>query len=328
MNRLRSPISLVFLASFALVFSSAESAETTPTKKPVNKLLYMYRLFYLPFNVAFHEGNSADEILPFASSGAENPRLLTAQELVAMEGDWKKTRDLWRAKSLLQSTPVPLDKSARPTPRIASHRISLTRSAFDHMSISERVSASDALKSKPENIRLAFRQSRFLRSFMEAKDEQKFNLFVVSPSWCRSSREYRILLESYLKRFPQKDVILHSVVVDDPKEKIFEAKLIRELFPNSSKYSHDNFPKFIALENVKGKTLVHEEGEALRVFYDRFVSKHQGFLKEDSSAAPVLAPTSERSLSEVKPEKKPATVEGSAEEREKAVRARLSMPTR
>ena len=106
---------------------------------------------------------------------------------------------------------------------------------------------------------------------------------MVSPSWCDSSREYRVLLETYTKKFSNPKLNFHSIVVEDPKEKIFDSRLLQELFPNKKKYSHSSVPRFLAIETVQGKTRVYEEGEALQALYKRFFRKHRGFLNAKTS---------------------------------------------
>ena len=105
----------------------------------------------------------------------------------------------------------------------------------------------------------------------------------MSASWCESCREYRILLESYLKEFPQSNVTLHSVVIEDEKENIFDSLLLKELFPHPKKYSHDSIPRFLALEFVNGEPRLLEEGDALQAFYERFFKSHQGFLDSQTT---------------------------------------------
>jgi hypothetical protein len=122
-----------------------------------------------------------------------------------------------------------------------------------------------------------------LKSFLQPLEEEKFNLFIVSASWCESCREYRVLLESYLKAFPHPDLNLHSLVIDDPKEEIFDSRLLKELFPNPAKYSHDSIPRFLSIETVAGKTTVLEEGEALAEFYARYLKPHRGYLDGQST---------------------------------------------
>ena len=124
----------------------------------------------------------------------------------------------------------------------------------------------------------AFYQLRFLKSLLESSDEAKFNFFIVSASWCDSSREYRTLLESYFKKFPNAHLTLHSVVVDDPKKQIFDSRLMKELFPHPKRYTHETVPRFLAMQIVNGQPKIWEEGEALRELYERFYASHRGFL--------------------------------------------------
>lgn len=257
---------------------------TASAKDPENKLLYMYRLYYLPFGLEFEEGRTANDILPFLPEKYPDPsRLITAQELKTLDEEWTGLKKSWSKRSLLETTKVPLDRSVRITQKLASHRIPLTRSAFDGISIGDRIQIKEAMKSKPPQVQATFRQIRFLKSLLTPLELEKLNFFVVGASWCNSSREYRILMESYFKRFPSSKINFHSLVIDDPKEKIFDSKLLKELFPNPKLYSHNTIPRFLAIEVVNGKTRLYEEGEALREVYERHFKKHRGFLDSQTS---------------------------------------------
>jgi hypothetical protein len=192
--------------------------------------------------------------------------------------EWNKIKEAWKKKSLLLLTPVATGESVRISQRLISHHIPLTRTAFDTLSINDRIQLGQALQTKAPEVQAAFKQLRFLKSFLRPGDEEKFNFFIISASWCDSCREYRNLFESYFKAFPAPLVNLHSVVIEDPKEEIFDARILKELFPNPKKYSHNSIPRFLALESVRGKTTIWEEGEALQELYERFYKLHHGFL--------------------------------------------------
>lgn len=282
---------LVILLAFAIPLQAEDvgrdlaSKTATPSSKTTgktNKLLYMYRFFYLPFSVEFREGRTADEILPFVSDGAST-RLMSAQEMIQLDGEWKQMRAAIRPKALLLSTPVAVDETVKVTGKMISHKLPLVRSAFDRIAIGDRMMMAKALEGKPDAVKNAFRQLQFLKTFTKGLDQNSFHFFVVSPSWCNSSREYRMLFETYAKRFPQKNVVLHSIVIEDPNEKIFDSRVIGELFPNKEKYSHENVPKFLALENKDGKPTVWEEGQALEQLHNRYFAKHRGHLDSKTS---------------------------------------------
>lgn len=279
-------LSLCLILAFSLSMeSSAEKGFRTKKKKISNKLLQMYRLYYLPFSIYFREGNSKNEIVPFvnADPGGLTKRMLKAQELQALNKDWDGIRKSWKGRSLFLTTPVRTNKSVRITRSLYSHRISLTRRAFDGIQLNDRIKMNKTLKSKPPLLQNAFKQLRFMKSFIGRGDERKFNLFIVSASWCQSCLEYRVLLETYVKKFPNANLVLHSIVVEDPKEEIFDAKVMSELFPNPKKYSHESIPRFLTLQTIKGKPVVHQEGEAIKTYYDKFLLKHRGYLDNKTS---------------------------------------------
>ncbi len=267
-------IHILFLS--LMILAAPARSEMAP--KSVNKLLYMYRLYYLPFSIDFREGRTQNDILPFRGLTNEASQLLSADDLSAIDRQWDGIRDSWRKRSLLLSTVVATGERVRVAPRIVSHKISLTRSALDTLSIPDRIQINDLLRGKNPDVLADFKQLRFIKSFMEEQDEEKFNLFLFSASWCSSCREYRTLIESYLKANPQTDVVFHSVVIDDPAQKIFQGKILSELFPHPERNSHDSIPKFIAFEKIKGKNLIHEEGDALFSFFERYLKPLRGFL--------------------------------------------------
>lgn len=272
------------------LFADSASSKT-------NKLLYMYRFYYLPFSVEFEQGRTADEILPFFPEVAPNPsRLLTADELKVLDKEWNEIKKGWIQKTLLESTKVALDLSVRIAQHLVSHRIPLRRSAFDRIPIEEQIQFRDTLKKKTPEVQASFRQIMFLKSFLTPAELEKFNFFIIGASWCNSSREYRILFEAFAKKFADPNYVLHSVVVDDPKEKIFNSSLLKELFPHSVRYTHDNIPRFLSFQVVNGKTIVLEEGEALKELYDRFFRKHSGYLNSKTTLFKDVNPNSQENV--------------------------------
>jgi len=269
------------VTALTLLFSISLLA--TDTETPVNKLLYMYRFFYLPFSIEFKEGKTPNDILPFVRDGSGTERLIRAEELERLDREWAALKGEWYKKSLLQTTSVPLNQATRITSHLTSHHVSLSRGAFDNVSIDDRIQINHALQSKSPEVQSAFKQLRFLKSFLGPQDEGRFNLFIISASWCESCKEYRTLLETYLKIFSEPSLTLHSVIIEDPKEEIFDSPILKELFPNPKKYSHESIPRFLALETVHGNATVHEEGEALKEVHDRFLKSHRGFLDGKTS---------------------------------------------
>lgn len=252
-------------------------AEEDP--KPVNKLLQMYNFYYLPFSITWREGKALNDIIPLISTKPGEPgRLIKAEELETLDKEWNGFKDDWKKRSLLLSTPVALNETVHISQRLVSHHIPLTRAAFDGISITDRIQLNDALKNKSPEVQAAFKQFRFLKSFVQPLEEEKFNFFIVSASWCDSCKEYRVLLETYLKTFPDSGLILHSVVIEDPKEEVFDSRILKELFPHPKKYTHDSIPRFLAIQTAQGKTTIWEEGEALQELYERFYKKNRGFL--------------------------------------------------
>lgn len=266
-----------------MIFSSYVSlaVETKPAPK-VNKLLYMYRFFYLPFSLDFKEGQNPKDVLPFVSERA-GLRLLSAQEMIQLDGQWRDIRKTMRPKSLLLTTPITVDSETTITNHMMSHRLSLTRSAFDQVPISERVVIANAIQGKSDEVKNRFRQLQFLKSFIKGTDPNAFHFFIVSPSWCQSSREYTMLFENFIKKYPQKNLVIHSVVIEDPQEKIFDSRVLAELFPNKTTYTHDNVPRFLSLEIQSKHANVWEEGQALEQLYSRFFGKYRGFLDDKTS---------------------------------------------
>jgi len=286
-------LSLLLVVSLAIPFASeAKKAADTDV---VNKLLYMYNFYYLPFSVEFKQGRTLNDVLPYLADGEGSERLITAPELQKLDSEWQVLKEPWRKKSLLLTTPVLKNQSVRISPHIASHRISVSRGILDGLSVPQRIQFGEAIRTKSPMEQASIRQLTFLRTLLGPQDEGRVNLFLVSASWCDSCREYRVLFESYVKAFGFPELNLHSVVIEDEKEQIFEKPLLGELFPNPKKYSHDSIPRFLLLESGAEGNYVLEEGEALREVYLRFFKAKRGYL--DSKSTLFKKPASIRSLS-------------------------------
>lgn len=255
-------------------------------KQPSNKLLHMYELFYLPFKIEFKQGRTYNDIFPLvADKRGEFTQLLTPEQLKSLDQEYSSERKSWEKSSLFLNTPLELDESQQITQRLISHRVSLKRTAWEKVSVADQIKVKALLDGKPEMIKKAVTQYQFLRSLMKGANEEKFNFFIIGPSWCESSKEYRYILEYYSKKFPNAQLVLHSVVVDDPQGQIFESQLIKDLFPFPENYSHNSVPRFLALEKDKGQLKVWEEGEALIELKNRFFAEHRGFL---DSSLPIM----------------------------------------
>src|SRR5688572_30708296 len=135
------------ILKFALLLSSAFAlAEDGPR---INKLQYMYNFYYFPFSIEFREGKTVNDILPYVKLGdGSPPRLLKPQELQALDKEWNVLKEPWKKKSLLLSTPVNLNDKAQITQKLVSHRIAMSRGAFDTISIPDRIQLNEALKNK------------------------------------------------------------------------------------------------------------------------------------------------------------------------------------
>lgn len=268
---------LLWLCSFSLLATPAFAEDIKIDR--INKLQYMYQFYYLPFNLEFLEGRSVNDILPFLlDKNGQADQLIKAKDLQSLDKEWDATKAPWKKKSLLLNTYVPMNGTIRISQHLVSHRISLTRTAFDALPLNDRIQLLSSLQNKPSEVQAAFKQLRHLRSFMNPLDDYRFNFFMFSASWCASCREYRVLFETYFKSFPDSAATFHSVIIDDPKEEIFDSNLLRELFPHKEKYTHDSIPRFLSLEMVNGKPKVLEEGEALKELYIRFFQSHRGYL--------------------------------------------------
>ncbi|MBI4403345.1 MAG: hypothetical protein HY537_04250 [Deltaproteobacteria bacterium] len=262
----------------------------------------MYQFFYLPYPIEFREGSSPDELFPYlVDSKGQLVRLLTVGEVEQLNQEWNATKVSWKSRSLLLNTAVSVNKSVRISPHLISHVISPLRSPFDGIALTDRIRLANALKTRAQDVQTAFKQLRFLRSFLSQGDEERFNFFIISASWCDSCREYRTLFESYVKMFRRDTLNLHSVVIEDPKEEIFKSEVLRILFPNPAKISHSSIiPRFIALEFVDGHPVVLEEGDALKALYERYFRQHRGFIASHSKwigrmlGIPPVSPASPR----------------------------------
>lgn len=270
------------VVSIALL--TLQIAAGQPPSAAKNKLREMLKFYYLPFSVEFREGTTFNEIIPVKSdsSGTFN-RLINTEDMQALDQEWNRLKESWAKRSLLSPSNIPVNQSQRVTSHLIGHHIPATRTAFDVMSIEERVKVQELLKNRPKEVQKGVLQLQLLKSFIKGEEINRLNFFIVSPHWCDSSREYRILLEAYAKEFPDKNLNLHSIIVEDPKEEIFDSSFFQDLFPHPKKYSHESVPRFIAMEVVAGVAKIYEEGEALEVLYDRFFSKHRGFLDKKTS---------------------------------------------
>lgn len=273
------------LSILFLIHSSSGFSETV-VKEPSNKLLHMYELFYLPFTIEFKQGRTYNDIFPLvADKRGEFSQLLNPEQLKGLDLEFSSERKNWQKTSLFLNTPLDLNESQQITQHLFSHRISLKRTAWDQVSVADQIKVKALLEGKPEMVKKAVTQYQFLRSLMKGASEEKFNFFVIGPSWCESSKEYRYILEYYAKKFPHSELVIHSVVIDDPQEQIFGSQLLQDLFPFPENYSHDSVPRFLALQKDHGQLKVWEEGDALTELKNRFLAQHRGFL---DSSLPIM----------------------------------------
>ena len=280
----------LFITLSLLVFSGWVNAETPKPKDPSYKLLHMYELFYLPFNIEFKQGKTYNDIFPLiADKKGEFTQLLSPDQLKLLDQEYSSERKTWAKSSLFLNTALAPNESQRITQRLVTHRISLKRTAWDAVSVSDQIKVKALLDGKPDLVKKAVTQYQFLRSFLKEPEEEKFNFFVIGPSWCESSKEYRYILEYLSKKFPNNQLVIHSVVIDDPEEQIFDAQILKDLFPFPENYSHDSVPRFLALQKDKDKLKVWEEGEALVELKSRFFAQHQGFLNNTLPAMRKIA---------------------------------------
>lgn len=244
-----------------------------------NKLREMYSFYYLPFNIHFKIGTQPDDVFPVLNDELGAPsKLISPEDMSKIENIWKETRADWKKKSLFLTSNVESGKKVRISPHLVSHKISVQSSALDHLKFSNRLIFQKSLQNQSPEVQKNVTQLFFLDSFLDERDKRNFNFFIFSPSWCASSQEYQAIFEAYYKKFTPLELTIHSVVIDDPNEAIFDSKIFKELFPNPSNYSHDIVPRFLAMEQKEGKTIIYEEGEALSALYEKFFKEHQGFL--------------------------------------------------
>jgi thiol-disulfide isomerase/thioredoxin len=278
LDRLKMKTGIKIVFSLLYLFSGI-SSHAEDIDGPINKLQYMYQFYYLPFSLEFREGKTVNDILPFVSNSRGEPlQLIKAAELETLDKEWNDIKSGWPKKSLLLSNSVSLNKTVRITSHLISHKISLSRKAMDTLPINERIQLGHLLSTKSPEVQASFKQLRFIKSFMQPIDELRFNFFLVSASWCDSCREYKVLLETYMKTFPDQNLTFHSVVIEDPKEEIFDSQILKDLFPHPKKYTHDSIPRFLAYDQSSGRPVIYEEGEALKEVYDRFFKNHRGYM--------------------------------------------------
>ncbi len=266
--------------NFILLLPWTLKAESTPEIK-FNKLREMYSFYYLPFNIHFKIGAQVDDVFPVVSDnlGALS-KVVNPEDIKKIEKEWQAVRETWKKKSLFLSTPVETGKKVKISQHLISHKIGINRSAIDNLSFANKLILQQSLQEKSPEVQANVTQLFFLKSFMEESDKKNFNFFIFSPSWCASSQEYRAIFETYFKKFSNPNLTLHSVVIEDPQENIFDSKVFKELFPHTKAYSHEIVPRFLAFEHKDGKAILYEEGEALAVLYENYFKKHQGFLNK------------------------------------------------
>ena len=263
------------------ILSGALFAEPTVPPIKFNKLKEMYSFYYLPFNLQFKVGEQNDDIFPMvADTMGQLSKVVSPDDMKKIESEWSTVRESWKKKSLFLLTPVNSGQKVRISQRLISHKIGINKSAMDHLSLSNKMILQQSLQNKSTEVQANMTQLAFLKSFMDDSDKRNFNFFIFSPSWCASSQEYRAIFEGYFKRFSSSNLTLHSIVIEDPQEAIFDSKVFKELFPHSLQYSHEIVPRFLAFEQVEGRSVIYEEGEALSVLYDKFFKQHRGFLNK------------------------------------------------
>lgn len=266
----------ILLAALCLIARAEE-----PSDIKFNKLREMYTFYYLPFNLHFKVGSEINDIFPVTRDKlGDLTQPVGPEEMKKLEKQWLPTRDNWKKKSLFLTTPVDSGKTVRISERLISHKISVKQTAVDLLAFSERLKLRQSLEDKTPDAQANIVQLKFLQAFLDQNDKTRFNFFIFSPSWCASSQEYRALFEAYFKKFANTNLALHSVVIDDPQEVIFDSKIFKELFPHTPTYSHDLVPRFLAYEERDGVPTIYEEGQALSVLYENFFKQHQGFLNK------------------------------------------------
>lgn len=273
-------LALLSLGISALTLGQGELA----TDIKFNKLREMYNFYYLPFNLQFKVGEQTDDVFPVVDvANGELGKLsktIAPDDMTKIETSWKQVRNDWKKKSLFLNTNLEVGKKTRISPHLVSHKIAVTTTALDNLNFSTKLVFQKSLQNQSPEIQTNVTQLFFLKSFLDERDQKNFNFFIFSPSWCASSQEYRAIFEAYYKTFSPEKLTIHSVVIEDPKEAIFDSKIFKELFPHANNYSHEIVPRFLAVEEKEGKSIVYEEGEALAILYERFFKEHQGFLNK------------------------------------------------
>lgn len=279
------------LLLFILISPTLNAESTTPK----NKLFEMLRLFYLPFKIDLQLGEEKDEIIPSVekTKGGEST-VLTLDDMQKLDKQWAQIRSTWQSRSLFRDTKVDLNGTVKISPHFISHRIAATRGALDSIPIEDRIRIKDLLNGKPKDVQAAVLQKRFLRTFIDPNTLDKPHFFIVAPDWCASSEGYRTILEWYTRKLAMGTYILHSIIIEDPRESIFDSKAMTDLFPFPKKYSHESVPRFLLADPKGGELSVFEEGAALQWLYDNHLSNHQGFLSSDDSYSTTLSKISSR----------------------------------
>ena len=260
-----------------LLFGLVAFADDEATKS-VNKLKYLYYFSYLPFNLEFIEGKTVNEIYPVVMED-NNPRLVKNKELQKIDEYWAGIKQNYQTKSLLLKTPIKTGETVRISPKLVSHMIPPVKGCLEVLPVSEQIEWKHLIEKKTGEQKALFKQVAFLQKFIERQDEGRFNFFMIGTNWCESCKEYRVLFESYLKQFPKENFTLHNLIINDPKEQIFDFPLLKELFPHPEKYTHESIPMFITFEMQGKKPVVYEEGEALQYVYEKYFKENRGFLR-------------------------------------------------
>jgi len=266
------------ISLLALLALSVIAHARTEKKSSPNKLLWMYRFYYLPYAIQFEVGKDASEVLPFHVKASGVSEFVSAEELKAIDQEWKKVRSEWTTKAVFKLESILPGQSQRILPRVWAHKVNVNQKAEERISLKERVILSNLLKEKPARVQKALIQLRYLQSFIASGDEEKTHFFVLGPHWCQSSQEYRVLFETYFKKFEVKPVVLHFIVFEDPQERIFQSQILRELFLFPEQDSRKSVPKFLFLESPQKNLVVYEDAEALEKLFLRYFHPYQGFL--------------------------------------------------
>lgn len=272
-------LSLAPLILITLALSPLTGLGKSQVGEPTNKLLYMYRFFYLPFSIDFREGVDRDDILPFKEEKNGKASLLSGESFSALDSQLAALRTQWQEKSLFNKTPTLLNQTQKISPSLVQHSILFNKGPLDALSLEDRIRINELLKNKDPKTVAAYNQLRFIKSFLENSEDNKFHFFIFSPNWCRSSQEYRLILETYTKEFTPKGLVLHSIIVQDPNEQFFNSPVFQALVPDPKTVSHESSPRFMAFEFKNGQPQIYEEGDALKQLYERFFAQHLGFLE-------------------------------------------------